>query len=109
MFIARALAQQPEVLLLDEPTTGVDAPTQRSILNLIQRLRDTLRLTILFVTHDINMISPMANRLALLKTSLVAAGPPKTVLTREILTRVYGKEVVIVDQNYVIVEDYHHA
>jgi ABC-type Mn2+/Zn2+ transport system ATPase subunit len=109
VFIARALAQQPKVLLLDEPTTGVDATTQKNILDLILRLRDTLRLTILLVTHDINMISPMADRLALLKTRLFAFGPPQTVLHREILSQVYGKEVVVVDRHRVIVEDYHHA
>jgi ABC-type Mn2+/Zn2+ transport system ATPase subunit len=108
VFIARALAQRPQVLLLDEPTTGVDAATQRSILDLIQRLRDTLQLTIVLVTHDINMIGPIANRVALLQTKLVAAGPPQAVLTPEILTQVYGKDVVVVDKNYVIVKDYHH-
>ena len=108
VFIARALAQKPEVLLLDEPTTGVDATTQRSIIDLIQKLRDNLRLTILLVTHDINMISPIANRLALLKTKLVAAGPPDEILTRSILTQVYGSDVVVVNQQYVIVKDYHH-
>ncbi len=107
VFIARALAQKPEVLLLDEPTTGIDAPTQSSILELIQKLRDTLHLTILLVTHDINMISPIANRLALLNTKLVAAGPPKSLLVPEILSQVYGKEVVVTDQDYVIVEDHH--
>ncbi len=109
VFIARALAQQPKVLLLDEPTTGVDATTQKSILDLIWRLRNNLHLTILLVTHDINMISPIADRLALLSTRLIAVGPPQTVLTKEILAQVYGKEVVVVDRNYVIVEDYHHA
>ena len=109
IFIARALAQQPEVLLLDEPTTGVDTPTQRSILDLIRRLRDTLRLTILLVTHDVNMISPIADRLALLNTRLIAAGPSQAILTREILTQAYGKQVVVVNKNYVIVDDYHHA
>jgi len=95
--------------LLDDPTTGVDATTQKSILDLIRRLRDNLHLTILLVTHDINMISPIADRLALLSTRLIAVGPPQTVLTKEILAQVYGKEVVVVDRNYVIVEDYHHA
>lgn len=109
VFIARALAQQPKVLLLDEPTTGVDATTQKSILDLIWRLRNNLHLTILLVTHDINMISPIADRLALLSTRLIAVGPPQAVLTKEILAQVYGKEVVVVDRNYVIVEDYHHA
>jgi len=109
VFIARALAPKPEVLLLDEPTTGIDPPTQKSIIDLIRGLRKTLKLTILLVTHDINMISPIADRLALLNKRLVAEGPPVDILTPNTLTQVYGKEVVILNKNYVIVEDYHHA
>jgi ABC-type Mn2+/Zn2+ transport system ATPase subunit len=108
VFIARALAQQPKVLLLDEPTTGLDATTQKSLFELIHRLRETLRLTILLVTHDINMISPIVDRLALLKTRLIAYGPSQTVLHKEILSQVYGQGVMVVDRNRVIVEDYHH-
>lgn len=108
VFIARSLAQKPRVLLLDEPTTGIDPSTQRNLLELIVRLQKTLRLTILLVTHDINMISPIANRLALLKTRLIADGPPENILKKEILCQVYGKEVVILDRNHVLVEDYHH-
>lgn len=110
VMIARALAQRPEILLLDEPTTGIDAPTQHAIMDLITRLHRDLRLTILFVTHDINLISPIADRLVLLNTRLYAAGPPASVLTREILTQVYGADVVLADHEaapYVIVADHH--
>ncbi len=109
VFIARALAQQPQVLLLDEPTTGVDMPTQQTILELIKKLHETLRLTILLVTHDINMIVPFVNRLALLKTKLYAAAPPQEVLTKEILSQVYGKQIMVTEKGFVIVGDYHHA
>lgn len=109
VFIARALAQRPQALLLDEPTTGIDIPTQRTILELIRKLHDTLHLTILLVTHDINMIVPFVNRLALLKTRLYAAAPPKEVLTQEILSQVYGKEVMVTEKGSLIVGDYHHA
>ncbi len=110
VMIARALAQRPEVLLLDEPTTGIDIPTQHTIIELIRALRQDFRLTVLFVTHDINLISPFATRLVLLKRRLVAAGPPASVLTPEILTMMYGKEVVVTDRagaRYVIPADHH--
>jgi len=108
VFIARALAQQPQVLLLDEPTTGIDITTQYSVLDLVQRLHRDLGLTVLLVTHDINMIRERVNRLVLLKTRLAAAGPPKDVLRPEILRDVYGKDLVITEKDLIIVEDYHH-
>lgn len=109
VLIARALTQQPQVLLLDEPTTGVDTPTQRSVLDLICRLHEDLGLTVLLVTHDINMIRTRVDRLVLLKTRLFAAGPPEEVLTPDLLQQVYGKDLVITEKDLVIVEDYHHG
>jgi ABC-type Mn2+/Zn2+ transport system ATPase subunit len=108
VFIARALAQQPKVLLLDEPTTGIDITTQHSVLDLIRRLHADLGLTVLLITHDINMIRPLVNRLVLLKTSLYAVGPPEQVVRPEILRQVYGKDLVITEKDLLIVEDYHH-
>jgi ABC-type Mn2+/Zn2+ transport system ATPase subunit len=108
VFIARALAQQPKVLLLDEPTTGIDITTQHSVLDLIRRLHADLGLTVLLITHDINMVRPLVDRLVLLKTNLFAVGPPDTVLRPEILRQVYGKDLVITDKDLLIVEDYHH-
>ncbi len=108
VFIARALAQQPQVLLLDEPTTGIDIVTQHSVLDLIQRLHRDLGLTVLLITHDINMIRTHVDRLVLLKTKLFAAGPPDDVLKPDILQEVYGKELVITEKDLIIVEDYHH-
>lgn len=108
VLIARALAQQPKVLILDEPTTGIDITTQHSVLDLVRRLHRDLGLTVLFITHDINMIRPHVDRLVLLKNRLYAAGSPEEVLKPEILSQVYGKDLVITDKDLVIVEDYHH-
>jgi len=108
VLIARALAQQPQVLLLDEPTTGIDITTQHSVLDLVRRLHRDLGLTVLLVTHDINMIRPQVDRLVLLKTRLFAAGAPEAVLKLDILQQVYGKDLVITEKDLIIVEDYHH-
>jgi len=108
VLIARALAQQPQVLLLDEPTTGIDITTQHSVLDLVRRLHRDLGLTVLLVTHDINMIRPQVDRMVLLKTRLFAAGAPEAVLKLDILQQVYGKDLVITEKDLIIVEDYHH-
>lgn len=108
VFIARALAQQPQILLLDEPTTGLDITTQHSVVELVQQLHKELGLTILLITHDINMIRSRVDRLVLLKTKLFAFGAPREVLKPEILSQVYGKDLVITEKDFIIVEDYHH-
>ncbi len=109
VFIARALAQQPKVLLLDEPTTGLDITTQHNVIELVEHLHEELGLTVLLITHDINMIRTRVDRLVLLKTRLFAAGPPADVLTADVLRQVYGKDLVITENDRIIVEDYHHG
>jgi len=111
VLIARALAQKPQVLLMDEPTTGIDAEAQHRLIQLVRRLHQQYHLTIVLVTHDINLISPIVDTIVLLKTRLYGKGPPAEILTQAILAPVYGQEVIITEGErtpYTIVHDTHH-
>ena len=70
VLIARALAPRPRVLLLDEPTVGIDAAGQRAFLEQLQRLQADLRLTVVFVTHDLRAVTAVADRIACLNRTL---------------------------------------
>ena len=113
VLIARALSQRPKILLLDEPTTGIDTPAQHQLIELVCHLHKQYGLTILFVTHDINMVSPVVDSLILLKGRLFGKGAPTDLLTKEMLSAVYGQEVILTEREktpYVIVSDTHdHA
>ena len=108
ILIACTLTQQPQVLLLDEPTTGIEATTQHTVLKLIRHLHRELQLTILLVTHDINLISPLVDRLVFLNTCLFANGHPKDVLKYDMLSQVYGDAIIVTENRYLIGDDSHH-
>ncbi len=74
VFIARALVTSPRILFLDEPTTGVDAETQASFYDLLDRLNKSEGLTIVLVTHDIGIVNKHVNRVACLNQKLVYHG-----------------------------------
>jgi ABC-type Mn2+/Zn2+ transport system ATPase subunit len=96
VFLARALAQEPDVLLLDEPISGVDAPTQEAILAILARLAAQGK-TLLVTTHDLRCNMEYFDALLALNRSLVALGPVAQVLTPAVLTRTYGTQVVLAD------------
>jgi ABC-type Mn2+/Zn2+ transport system ATPase subunit len=75
-FIAKALAAQPSVLVLDEPTTGVDVEAQEAIAVLLQRLRDDLGMTILYVSHEFGAVEAFVKRIVLVRGGIVFDGPP---------------------------------
>ena len=95
-FIARALAQQAPLLLLDEPTANLDAGAQHEVLELVSELagRGT---GVLLVVHDLTLAIAYCDRLVLLdRGRVVAAGAPAEVITSEIVRRVYGESVSVV-------------
>jgi zinc transport system ATP-binding protein len=75
-FIAKALAAEPELLVLDEPTTGVDVEAQDAIAALLQRLRSELEMTILYVSHEFGAVERFVERIVLVRGGIVFDGPP---------------------------------
>ncbi|MDO5669066.1 MAG: ATP-binding cassette domain-containing protein [Corynebacterium sp.] len=93
-LIARALIAQPELLLLDEPTTGLDLPGRETLLRVIDKLRERKDLTTVMVTHHVEEIAASTSDVLLMKDSQVlAAGPIGTTLSAENLSALYGLEV----------------
>ncbi len=89
--IARALVQQPEIFLLDEPTASIDQKAQREILSLIQLIHRKYQITTLFVTHDLRQLPSICHRLILMKEGKIwREGSPDLMLREEILTQLYG-------------------
>jgi manganese/iron transport system ATP-binding protein len=89
MFIARALAQEAELMLMDEPLSGLDTPSQESLLNLLDTLRSQ-KVTVMVATHDLEQAARHFDRMLLLNHRIVALGSPDKVLQNENLLHAYG-------------------
>ncbi len=95
-MIARALTQAPRVLLLDEPTAFLDLQHQLGICSTLRRLCDESGLTVVIVSHDLNLASQYCDRVAMLRAGQVCTvGAPAEVMSTEVLREVYGCEVLI--------------
>ena len=89
VFLARALAQDGRVILLDEPFTGVDVKTEAEIVTLLRGLRDEGRV-MLVSTHNLGSVPEFCDRTILVKGTVLVHGPTETVFTRENLERAFG-------------------
>jgi iron complex transport system ATP-binding protein len=99
VIIARALCQQPRLLLLDEPTAALDPAHQVSIMDLMAQLRAERGLTVVMVSHDLNLAAMYGQQLLLMQEGKsMHSGPPAEVLTYEKLEQVYGC-AMLVDEN----------
>lgn len=112
VFLARALAQEPHILLMDEPFTGVDITTQETTLELLDTLQ-TQGVTLIVSTHDLNFATRRFERVLLLNRRVIAYGAPAQVFTNENLMRAYGAHAMFLDGNLVVDDccppDEHHA
>ena len=88
-FVARALAQQAQIILLDEPFAGVDIKTEKALIELLVELRN-MGHTILISTHDLSSISTFCDDVVLINRTILAFGPTGEVFTRENIARTFG-------------------
>ncbi|MBZ4666294.1 MAG: transporter related protein [Mahella sp.] len=96
VMIARALAQQPEILMLDEPTAHLDLQFQMEILDLLRRLADHHGLTVIVVLHDINLAVQFCDKVVFMQSgSIIADGRPQDVITEQLISDVYNVTVSI--------------
>lgn len=94
VFLARALAQDADLYFMDEPFAGVDAATERAIVEVLRELRDRGR-TVLVVHHDLQTVPEYFDEVILLNMRVVAAGPVETVFTQENLHKTYGGRLTL--------------
>ena len=99
VFIARAICQQPNILLLDEPTAALDLSHQARLMDLLERLKTEQGVTVVMVSHDLNMAAMYADHLLLLSHGRIArSGSPDQVIDYDLLEQVYGCKL-LVDQS----------
>jgi manganese/iron transport system ATP-binding protein len=106
VFIARALAQEAELLLMDEPLTGLDIPSQEAIFGILDTLRSR-RMTVLVSTHDLHLAAERFDRLMLLNRSLIGFGAAAEVLTSGHLRAAYGAQMTVIQapEGALVLED----
>ena len=92
VMIARALASKPEILILDEPNTGVDVASQKNFYTLLRKLNQEDKITIVFITHDIGVIADDIARLFTINEKAVICNDPKHLLSCEEMSELYGIE-----------------
>ena len=102
-FLARALAQEPHILLMDEPFTGVDVTTQETTLILLERLREQ-QVTVLVSTHDLSMANERFKKVLLINHRLIAFGSPTEVLTPQNISAAFGQHVLYANGTAIIDE-----
>lgn len=93
ILIAWALVNEPDVLLFDEPTTGIDISGEETIYALLSKLQKQKNLTIILVTHDLSVVHKFSDYVICLNRSSVCQGRPKQTLTPQNLNKLYGEEV----------------
>lgn len=100
VMIARALASEPDVLIVDEPNTGVDVESQHRFYELLRTLNKTKKLSILFITHDVGVIAEDITRLLFVNQSVLVSQSPSEMLRCDEMSRLYGTPAHLVSHNH---------
>ena len=95
-FLARALVGDPKLLVLDEPTAGIDIKTQHDVLHLLGELNKN-GVTIVLTTHDLNAVAAHLPFVVCFNKGIVAAGPPHRIFNAEVLKKTYGADVIVIE------------
>jgi ABC-type Mn2+/Zn2+ transport system ATPase subunit len=103
-FLARALAQEPHILLMDEPFTGVDVTTQEMTLKLLDHLQNQ-QVTTVVSTHDLNLAASRFDLVLLLNHRLIAYGKPQEVFVKENLTQAFGNSLLVMENGMMLVDE----
>jgi manganese/iron transport system ATP-binding protein len=105
VFLARALAQEPHILLMDEPFTGVDVTTQETTLGLLDDLR-AVDVTVMIATHDLTLAADKFDLMLLLNHRLIAFGPPAEVMRQENVVEAFGARLTVLPDGSMIVDEH---
>jgi zinc transport system ATP-binding protein len=100
VFIARALAAEPEVIFLDEPTVGVDIKAQEQFYILLQKLNKKLGLTLVLVSHELDIVARETTEVACINRNLACYCTPKELMNEGSLKNLYGKELKYILHNH---------
>jgi ABC-type Mn2+/Zn2+ transport system ATPase subunit len=107
VFLARALATEPDLFLLDEPVTGVDATTQEDIMDILEAQTRRGK-TVVATTHDLACAAQRFQHVAGVNRTVIAQGPASLILDPQILARIYGGHLLVVGHHTYLMDDAHH-
>jgi ABC-type Mn2+/Zn2+ transport system ATPase subunit len=107
VFLARALAAEPDLFLLDEPVTGIDPTTQELLMDLLEAQANRGK-TVVATTHDLACAAARFHQVLAVNRTVVAYGPSNLVLDSDVLARAYGGHLLVLDGRTIVLDDAHH-
>ena len=100
VLIASALLKQPEVLILDEPTSGVDIEGTASFYELVRHINEEHKITIFLISHEVNMVFHTSTKVICLNRAMLCCGEPRAVMTKELLEKLYSTHFKMQEHNH---------